>query len=357
LTNRNLKLREERYGKCARFGYPYAARSSLRYLERRGQSIESVTPTDLERYLDSRRLKGSPRPYPKQFRRMHRAAIKMLLREVCGRWPPAVQPTSPEEIEDRELVDRYDTWMKDLRGLSANTRRHGLAEARRLLSWMRKHEGTAAILSVADLDAYVAWCSDGRRRSGIVEMVSCVRGVLRHLHRGGLMPVDLSGEITGPAIYALEGIPSTIRAEDVQRALKALKQDRTALGRRDYAIWMLLTSYGLRAGEIKALKLSDIDWRCERLRIRHAKTGAYSELPLLRAPADALLDHLRYGRPATTARAVFLRAQAPYRALNPSTDLYGIVMRRLAAVDVRPTVRHRRNRCAKERPVALRFAR
>jgi integrase len=137
--------------------------------------------------------------------------------------------------------------------------------------------------------------------------------------------------------------------EGVQRALKILKQDRTALGRRDYAIWMLLVTYGLRAGEIKALKLSDIDWRGERLRIRHAKTGVYSELPLLRAPADALLNYLRYGRPATTARAVFLRAQAPYRALNPNTNLHGIVIRRLAAVGVRPA-----GRCG---PHALRHAR
>jgi integrase/recombinase XerD len=65
----------------------------------------------------------------------------------------------------------------------------------------------------------------------------------------------------------------------VQRALGALKQDRSPTGRRDYAIWMLLTTYGLRAGEIKGLQLSDIDWRHERLRIRHGKTGAHSAGP------------------------------------------------------------------------------
>ena len=98
----------------------------------------------------------------------------------------------------------------------------------------------------------------------------------------------------------LEGIPSTIRREDIERALKAARCDRSPLGRRDYAIMMLLSTYGLRGGEITGLRLSDIDWRHERLRIRHAKTGAYSELPLLRGPADALLDYLKYARPATT---------------------------------------------------------
>ncbi len=349
LEKLRIHLREERYGKCAQFGYPYAARSFLRYLEHRGQSVEEVRSADLDRYLDSRRLKGSRRPYPKQFRRMHRAAIKMLLRVIRGEWPPEVLPTAPHEIADREIVAAYDAWMRELRGLSTSLRRSSCAEALRLLRWMREHDKTVATLSVVDLDAYLAWRSCGKRRTSIAEIASKLRGVLRHLHRSGRMPVDLSGAITGPPIYALEGIPSAIRPEDVQRALKALKQDRSSLGRRDYAIWMLLTTYGLRAGEIRALQLSDIDWRHERLRIRHTKTGAYSELPLLRAPANALLDYLRYGRPATTARAVFLRAQAPHRGLSSVTPLHGIVTRRLAAVGVLPT--------GKRGPHALRHAR
>ena len=100
---------------------------------------------------------------------------------------------------------------------------------------------------------------------------------------------------------------------------------------------MLLTTYGLRAGEIIALRLSDIDWRRERLQIRHTKTGAFSTLPLLRGPADALFDYLRHGRHTTTSRAVFLRSQAPYRELRGTASVHGIVTRRLAAVGVFPT--------------------
>lgn len=148
------------------------------------------------------------------------------------------------------------------------------------------------------------------------------------------MPWDLADAIEGPPIYDLEGIPSTIRREDIEGALKALRCDRSPQGRRDYAILMLLSTYGLRAGEILGLRLSDIDWRHERLRIRHAKTGAYSELPLLRGPADALLDYLKQGRPETTPREVFLRALAPYRPLSSSTALHYIVSRRLQAVGV-----------------------
>jgi integrase/recombinase XerD len=327
-------LRAQRYGVCARAGYPYAARSFLRYLEQRGWSLEAVTPERLDRYLSSRRRKGSRRAYSKQFRRMHAAAIRMLLRVICGRWPPPPQPRSARERADLKIIEGYDAWMRELRGLSPQTRRHARAEARLLLNWMHTHKKTAARLSVADLDAYLGTRSQGKRRTSIAVIVSLLRGVLRHFHRSGLMGRDLSGEVEGPPLYALEGIPSVIRPEEVAKVLKRLKHDRSVLGRRDHAIWMLLVSYGLRAGEIKALKLSDIDWRGERLRIRHAKTAAYSELPLLRAPAEALLSYLQHGRPVSAAREVFLRPQAPYVGLASNTSLAGIVGRRLAAVGV-----------------------
>ena len=342
-------FREHRYSFGVTWNYPVAARRFLRDLERRGLKIETVTPADVERHLDALRMKRRRGRFPDHSRRMHRAAIHMLLRLVRAEWPPAPTPTLAHEIAEYEVVGAYDEWMKELRGLSEETRRNARAEAHRLLQWIHQHGKSTAMLTVADVDSYVAWRSTAMRRTSIAFLVCTLRGVLRHLHRTGQAPVDLAILLNGPPIYALEGIPSTIRPEDVRRALDALKKDRSSLGRRDYGIWMLLSTYGLRAGEIKALRLSDIDWRHERLRIRHSKTGAYSELPLLRGPAQALLEYLRHGRPVTTSRAVFLRSQAPYQGLNHSTSLHGIVTRRLAAVGVMPT--------GKRGPHVLRHAR
>lgn len=349
LEKLRIHLRAQRYGVCARVNYPYAARRFLRYLERRHRTIESVTPQQVHGYLKSLRRRGSKEPFPPQWRRMHGAAIRMLLRLICGCWPPPPRPRCARERADLAIIESYDTWMRELRGLSAQTRRHARAEARDLLTWLREHDKTVAGLSVADLDAYVGKRSRGMRRTSIAVVVSLVRGVLRHLYRSGLMPQDLSAELEGPPLYALEGIPSVIGPQDVRKALQGLKQDHRPVGRRDYAVWMLLVTYGLRAGEIKALQLSDIDWRGERLRIRHAKTGAYSELPLLSAPAAALLSYLKHGRPVSPAREVFLRAQAPYVGWAANTSLRDVIARRLAAVGVRPA-----GRCG---PHALRHAR
>jgi site-specific recombinase XerD len=277
----------------------------------------------------------------------------MLLRLVRGRWPPQAPPATGEELAIQQSVTAFDAWMKDLRGLSPSTRRHRRSEMLQLLEWLYDRNKDAATVTIDDLDLYVAKRAVAMRRNSTAEMVATLRSVLRYLHEHGPLARDLARLMKGPTIYALEGIPSTIRPEDVQRALAALKQDRSPTGRRDYAIWMLLTTYGLRGGEIKALQLSDIDWRHERLRIRHGKTGAYSELPLLRAPANALLDYLRRGRPATAARTVFLRAQAPYRPLSYGTHLHGVVSRRLAAVGVVPISKHGSHALRHARAVSL----
>lgn len=327
-------LQEECYSSGVVCNYPIAVKHFLHDLDQHGQTVESVSPANVRSYLSTLGAERRRGPFSDGTRRRYRAAIRMLLRLVHGEWPPVMLPATAHSIAARAMVTEFDAWMKDLRGLSPSTRRHRQAEAYRLIEWLHEQDKTTESVTVADLDAYIAWRGASMRRTSIAEMVSTLRSVLRYLHGSGHLPLDLASTIKGPKIHALEGIPSTIRPDNVQRALEALKQDRSPLGRRDYAIWMLLTTYGLRAGEITGLRLSDIDWRHERLQIRHTKTGAFSAMPLLRGPADALFDYLRHGRPTTRARAVFLRSQAPYRAL---CSLHGVVTRRLAVVGVFPT--------------------
>jgi integrase/recombinase XerD len=335
-------LQAERYSQGVIRNYPFAVKRFLCNLERRGQTLESVSPADVERYLSTLGAERRRGPFTDGTRRWHRAAIRMLLRLVHGEWSPVVMPTTEHAIAARVTVTEFDSWMKDLRGLSPNTRRHRRAEAYRLIEWLHDQGKGIGSVTVTDLDAYIAWRGASMRRTSIADMVT-----------SGHLLLDLAGVIKGPKIYALEGIPSTIRPEDIQRALEALKQDRSPLGRRDYAIWMLLATYGLRAGEIIGLRLSDIDWRHERLQIRHTKTGAFSTLPLLRGPADALFDYLRHGRQTTTSRAVFLRSQAPYRELRGTASVHGIVTRRLAVVGVFPTGKRGAHLLRRSRAVSL----
>jgi len=115
--------------------------------------------------------------------------------------------------------------------------------------------------------------------------------------------------------------------------LAATKKDGSPRGLRDFAVLQLLATYGLREGEICRLRLEDVNWRGEALRIRHTKTNAYSYLPLLAPVGEALLDYLRNGRPQVEGREIFIRSCAPYIAM---TNLYGMIRGRLSAAGVEP---------------------
>lgn len=130
-------FREQRYSWGAAQNYPYAVRRFLRDLGRRGQVVESVSPTDVENYLDGLRLRRHRGQSLEHSRRMHRAAIRMLLRLIHGEWPPEVMPTTVHALAQREVIIAYDAWMTQLRGLSASTRRGARAETYRLLQWVR----------------------------------------------------------------------------------------------------------------------------------------------------------------------------------------------------------------------------
>jgi len=169
---------------------------------------------------------------------------------------------------------------------------------------------------------------DQTQRSQLV-LLSLLRGFLRYMYRCGLVQQDLSGTLVSPRRYAFESIPPVLRKEHVDAVLKVAEEDRTPKGLRDHAILLLLSTYGLRAGEVTGLRLDDIDWRKESLRVRHSKTGCESLLPLLSHVGETILTYLRRGRPQTKVREVFLRVRAPFQPLRTGSSLYHMVEHRL----------------------------
>ena len=123
-----------------------------------------------------------------------------------------------------------------------------------------------------------------------------MRCFLRFLHASGRTPGELASRVLAPTLYALESIPSALSPQQIDDVVRACHVDRSATGLRDHAIVLLLANYGLRAGEIVRMRLEDVDWRGDRLHVRHSKTGAQSVLPLLPAVGAALIAYLPKGR-------------------------------------------------------------
>jgi integrase/recombinase XerD len=137
-----------------------------------------------------------------------------------------------------------------------------------------------------------------------------LRVFLRYLYRERVMAKDFSSLVEFPQSYRHAGLPRSISWEQVERVLAGVDR-RSASGKRDYAILLLLATYGLRGAEVASLTLDDIDWRNERVKVRERKAGNTTIYPLSALVGAAIVDYLKNGRPATTCREVFIRSCAP----------------------------------------------
>lgn len=152
-------------------------------------------------------------------------------------------------------------------------------------------------------------------KRSVQSLCSILKVFFRYFYRLGLMTRDLGKAIESPRRYQLSNLPRSITWKEVEQML--LKVDRrSAVGKRDYAVLLLLVTYGLRAREVGALTLDDIDWKRDRLEVRGRKAGHSTAYPLAPTVGDALLDYLKQGRPETTQRALFIGAYAPYAPLS-----------------------------------------
>lgn len=171
-------------------------------------------------------------------------------------------------------------------------------------------------LSPEILSAYIVdRAGSGLAKSTVRGDACALRVLLRYAHREGVLASDLSAAVGWPQVYRLSDIPRSISWAEVNKVLAGVDR-RDDAGRRDYAILLLLVTYGLRGREIAALSLDDIDWKRERLAIPERKAGHSTAFPLSSVVGEALLDYLQHGRPTTKDRHVFFRSMAPIRPIG-----------------------------------------
>ena len=341
-------LEKYRYNRVGIPSYMSVARQFLRYLKEEAVSVESARPAHVESFIQAKldrfkqRYRALPQ-HPRQWRTRYAGAIHRLLRMVNPNWPPPEPPSNERDRFQREVLDGYGRWLVDICGLSKETLRKNGDAARVFLQWLgdrAANRDSLARLGLAEIDPYLSWRMPGLRRATRRGVSQCLRSLLRYLHAEKLVPKDLVPLVSGPIMYKFNDIPRAFTAQQVKALLETTKRDKTPAGLRDHAILMLLSTYGLRAGEVVRLRLDDIDWRTERLRIRQSKTGAESFLPLLPPVGEALLNYLRSGRPQTEIREVFLRVRAPHGAFPWGGSLHTIIQRRIKQAGIEVKGRH-----------------
>jgi integrase len=163
-------------------------------------------------------------------------------------------------------------------------------------------------------------------------MTTALRSFLRFARYRGDLHNDLAACVPVAANWSQSTIPRALPPAQTERVLAACDR-RTAVGRRDYAILLLLARLGLRGGEVTTLTLEDLDWQGGLITVR-GKGGRDSQLPLPRDVGEALAAYLRKGRPRTTRRWVFLRARAPVRGFRGTSAICCVVRHALARAGV-----------------------
>jgi len=235
-----------------------------------------------------------------------------------GRGPTASIPFS-------KRAPGFFDYLREERGLRKSSIGHYGHFLRRFEAYLNHIElYDLSALSPAVLSGFVVNCSrmlgsegSGKplSRSLMSGLCSTLRVFLRYLFRERLVPRDLSPAVESPQRYRLSDIPRSISWDEVRRVLEVIDR-RTSLGKRDYAILLLMVTYGLRAREIAALTLDHIDWRRERLRVPERKAGHSTAYPLSSVVGGAIAVYLQDGRPETLDRHVFLRVLAPYTPMG-----------------------------------------
>jgi integrase/recombinase XerD len=239
-----------------------------------------------------------------------KALVPLLayLREVGAVGPVPVVELSPGQV----LLERYRSYLVSERGLAPATAR-GYVDAVRGFVVGREVDGglDLAQLTAGEVTGFVVATCPGQSRGSAKMTVTALRSLLGFLHLDGTLEGSLVAAVPAAASWRLVGLPRGLEADEVARLL-AVPDRRTRTGRRDFAVLMLLVRLGLRAGEVAALELGDVDWRAGELIVR-GKGDRHERLPLPDEVGTAVVSYLQRGRPVTAeGRRVFVRVRAPH---------------------------------------------
>jgi len=215
------------------------------------------------------------------------------------------------------LSNEYVDYLREVRGFAASTISHHRFASRCFLDHLETSEVTLDSLQAGDIEAYITQASKRMCRASLQHEIAAVRGMLRFLSTNGRVRTGLDRQIDTPRLYRLEQLPRALPWKTVTTLLKGIDR-KSAMGLRDYAMFLLIATYGLRASEVVAITLDDIHWRQGSLRIHQRKTSSPLELPLTNEVSAALVKHLRRTPPTAPHRRVFLRMRAPIGLLKPT---------------------------------------
>jgi integrase/recombinase XerD len=293
---------------------------------------QTLCPKDVdgffEAYSSRCRHRGPPDAHLKRVRHSVSRFTKYLGEQ--GLFEPI-----PQDEIFRPLLDSYLEWMQHYQHAAAGT----LVLRTQYLTAFLRHLGPEATpqglvtLRPESVEAFFLAYAQKIGKAARRSMQSTLRTFFRFcLHQGYVRePLDLA--VPTLRTYKLASVPRGLTEAQSRQVLQGIDR-MSAVGRRDYAIVQLLFAYGVRGGQVRALRLDQIDWAQNRILFAASKGGKDSCLPLTTEVGESLLDYLQHARPPTSDPQVFLTSRAPYHSLPRSSSLSVIIERRIRAAGI-----------------------
>ncbi len=222
--------------------------------------------------------------------------------------PSAAPELSPKAIH----LTAFKVHLKNDRGYVSSTIQRQVYIASKFLDWLNFDEdhNHLRFVSLTDIEGFIRQEGTRMGRVALQKVTSVLRNFLRFSAAGGFIPSGLDQQIDTPRVYRQENLPRALPWATVQAFLNSINRS-IAIGKRDYAMFSLMTTYGLRACDIVTLKLEDIKWRAKYIQIHQTKTATPLSLPLTNEISSVIYAYLKEVPRDSRYRQLFLRLRAP----------------------------------------------
>jgi site-specific recombinase XerD len=299
------RLHAQGYSRWTLRRYESATASFCAAIEKRrlsGGDLESATTERLQRSVVG--------AIPEYDRSWGRFCVGRFIEHLAEAGVTTVSQPPAKRLTARErLRKEYEVYLRRQRGLAEGTIRNSLYYGERFLTFRFGDKlGELKAITPDDIVAFLCKLKAGSRARRCKALPSHLRGLFKFLFWSGRTRRDLAQSLPRVAT-ASDHLPRYLKAEEIERLIESVQSD-DAVGRRNYAMLLLMARLGLRAPEVTSIQLDDVDWRAGEILIR-GKGKLYDRMPLPTAVGEAIVDYIRNGR-AGSSRVLFVSERGPH---------------------------------------------
>jgi site-specific recombinase XerD len=291
-----------------------------RWLARKEIAVEDIDEALVERYMQFRVRHRHPflsdRPALNRF-----LAVLREVEVIAPQHAPAVD-------QNERIVEEFCRFLREQGGFAPRTIISHLPTLRRFLAAHCRNGSESFVkLCAKDITGFISDQAPHQSTRSTQRMCWTLRAFLRYLRYKDLIGIDLASAVPSTRTWRFSSLPKYLSRKQVQHVLDHV--DRSSpLGRRDYAVLLLLARLGLRADEVATLCLQDIDWQSGQLTV-HGKARQLARMPLPAEVGAAIADYLQHSRPRSESRRLFLREWAPHLGFASATTVTMIARKAL----------------------------